>query len=60
MSPASLLSLLTAWMWLNLAGASYLLLAIGPGARFWFLLLSSASSWISLHLFRTWLARAER
>lgn len=60
MSPASLLHLLTAWMWLNLAGASYMLLETGPGSRFWFLLLSGASSWISLHLFRTWLARTQR
>ena len=58
MSPASLLPLLTAWMWLNLAGAGYLLFQAGAGQRFWFLLVSAASSWASLHLFRIYLARS--
>jgi len=59
-SPASLLPLLTAWMWLNLAGAGYLFLTAGTGQRFWFLLVSAAASWVSLHLFQTYLARSRR
>jgi hypothetical protein len=45
-------------MWLNLAAAGYLLFQAGAGQRFWFLLVSAASSWVSLHLFRTYLARS--
>ncbi|MFN4088206.1 MAG: hypothetical protein ACK4QW_04075 [Alphaproteobacteria bacterium] len=57
MTPASLLQLLAAWLWINLAGAALYLFEAGAGGRFWLLLLAAASSWVSLHFFRRHLAR---
>ena len=60
MSAASLLPLLTAWLWISLGGAGFVVFEHGPDQRFWFLLLSAASSWISLQLFQSHLARTRR